>query len=61
MVFVFEADSEEEEREMLEDLPLSGATKPEVRRMRALGGVNRERLGDFSSYRRGFGALLVAE
>jgi len=37
MVFVFEADSEEEEREMLEDLPLSGAAKLEVRRMRALG------------------------
>jgi hypothetical protein len=37
MVFVFEADSEEEEQEMLEDLPLSGAAKLEVRRMRALG------------------------
>jgi muconolactone delta-isomerase len=37
MVFVFEADSEEEVRELLERMPLSGVTTPKVRRMRALG------------------------
>ena len=37
MVFVFEADSEEEVREMLDEMPLSGVTTPKVRRMRALG------------------------
>ena len=41
MVFVFEADSEEEVREMLEGLPLSGvAKKPDIRRMRALGEMH---------------------
>jgi hypothetical protein len=37
MVFVFEADSEKEVREMLDDLPLSGVATPEIRPMRALG------------------------
>jgi hypothetical protein len=37
MVFVFEADSEEEVREMLGELPLSGVAKPDIRRMEALG------------------------
>jgi len=37
MVFVFEADSEEEVREMLDDLPLSGVAKPNIRRMQSLG------------------------
>jgi len=37
MVFVFEADSEEEVREVLEELPLSGVAPAKVRRMRALG------------------------
>jgi hypothetical protein len=37
MVFVFEAESEEEVRQMLDGLPLSGAAKPDVKRMQALG------------------------
>ncbi len=40
MVFVFEADSEEEVHEVLEGLPLSGVVKPDVRRMRALGELH---------------------
>ena len=40
MVFVFEADSEEEVREMLEDLPLSDIATTRVRRMRSLGEMN---------------------
>jgi muconolactone delta-isomerase len=40
MVFVFEADSEEEVREVLDDLPLSGVATPKVRRMRALGEMH---------------------
>jgi hypothetical protein len=40
MVFVFEADSEEEVREVLEELPLSGVATPKVRRMRALGEMH---------------------
>ncbi len=38
MVFVFEADSEEEVRQTLDELPLSVvAEEPEIRRMRSLG------------------------
>jgi hypothetical protein len=37
MVFVFEADSEEEVRNMLDGLPLSGVATPHIRPMRALG------------------------
>src|ERR1044071_4645191 len=37
MVFVFEADSEEEVREVLEDLPLSGVVTPNIKPMRTLG------------------------
>jgi hypothetical protein len=38
MVFVFEAESEEDVREMLGGLPLSGAAKrPDIKRMQALG------------------------
>jgi hypothetical protein len=40
MVFVFEADSEKEVREMLDDLPLSGVATPEIRPMRALGEMH---------------------
>jgi hypothetical protein len=41
MVFVFEADSEEEVREVLDDLPLSGvAEKPDIKRMQALGEMH---------------------
>jgi muconolactone delta-isomerase len=40
MVFVFEADSEEEVREVLEGLPLSGVARVEVRRMWALGELH---------------------
>jgi hypothetical protein len=40
MVFVFEADSEAEVREVLEDLPLSGVTTPKVRRMHTLGEMH---------------------
>ena len=36
MMFVFEADSEEEVREMLESLPLSGVADPEVKQMRTI-------------------------
>jgi hypothetical protein len=38
LVFVFEAESEEEVRKMLDGLPLSGvAKKPDIKRMQALG------------------------
>jgi hypothetical protein len=40
MVFVFEADSEEEVRGVLEELPLSGVAVPHIRRMRALGEMH---------------------
>src|SRR5215212_12258780 len=40
MVFVFEADSEEEVREMLESLPMSGVVTPDIRRMQALGEMH---------------------
>jgi muconolactone delta-isomerase len=40
MVFVFEADSEEEVRKVLEGLPLSGVATTKVRRMRALGELH---------------------
>jgi hypothetical protein len=41
MVFVFEADSEEEVRQMLDGLPLSGAAKkPDIKRMHELGGMH---------------------
>src|SRR5215213_9654920 len=40
MVFVFEADSEEEVRKMLEGLPSSGVASAKVRRMRALGEMH---------------------
>jgi muconolactone delta-isomerase len=40
MVFVFEADSEEEVREMLGDLPLSGVATPEIKPMRSLGEMH---------------------
>ena len=40
MVFIFEADSEEEVRGVLEDLPLSGVATPRVRRMRSLGEMH---------------------
>jgi len=37
MVFVFEADSEEEVRDLLEGLPLSGVATPDIKPMQALG------------------------
>jgi hypothetical protein len=37
MVFVFEAESEEEVREALEGLPLSGVATTDVKEMRTLG------------------------
>jgi hypothetical protein len=40
MVFVFEADTEEEVRRVLEDLPLSGVAVPHIRWMRALGELH---------------------
>jgi len=40
MVFVFEADSEEEVRQMLDELPLSRVAKPDIRRMRSLGEMH---------------------
>ena len=40
LVFVFEADSEEEVREALDDLPLSGVVTPEIRPMRGLGELH---------------------
>jgi Muconolactone delta-isomerase len=40
IVFVFEADSEEEVRGVLEELPLSGVAVPHIRRMRALGEMH---------------------
>jgi hypothetical protein len=35
-VFVFEADSDEEVREVLDGLPLSGVAEPNIRRMQTL-------------------------
>jgi muconolactone delta-isomerase len=40
MVFVFETDSEEEVREVLEGLPLSGVATAEVRPMQTLGELH---------------------
>jgi muconolactone delta-isomerase len=40
MVFVFEADSEEEVRKVLEGLPISGVVTTDVRHMRALGELH---------------------
>jgi|SRR5215210_47755 len=40
MVFVFEADSEEEVREVLDGLPLSGVATPEIRPMQSLGEMH---------------------
>lgn len=40
MVFVFEADSEEEVREVLNGLPLSGVAEPDIRPMRSLGEMH---------------------
>ena len=40
MVFVFEADSEEEVREVLEDLPLSGVVTLNIKPMRTLGEIH---------------------
>src|SRR5215210_210082 len=40
MVFVFEADSEEEVHQMLERLPLSGVATLNIRQMRALGEMH---------------------
>src|SRR5215210_6783515 len=40
MVFVFEANSEEEVRQVLDGLPLSGVATAEVRPMRALGELH---------------------
>ena len=41
MVFVFEADSEEEVREMLDDMPLSQvAKKPNISQMQTLGEMH---------------------
>jgi|tagenome__1003787_1003787.scaffolds.fasta_scaffold20289120_2 hypothetical protein len=40
MVFVFEADSEEEVQKMLEGLPSSGLASAKVRRMRPLGEMH---------------------
>ena len=40
MVFVFESDSEEEVRQVLEGLPLSGVATAEIRPMRALGELH---------------------
>src|SRR5215218_4811844 len=41
MVFVFEADSEEEVRKVLNGLPLSGAAKkPDIKRMQELGEMH---------------------
>jgi muconolactone delta-isomerase len=40
MVFVFEADSEDEVREVLEGLPLSGVATAELRPMQPLGEMH---------------------
>ena len=40
MVFVFEADSEEEVREVLDGLPLSGVATPKIRPMQSLGEMH---------------------
>jgi Muconolactone delta-isomerase len=39
MVFVFEAESEKEVREVLDGLPLSGVATPDIRPMRSLGDI----------------------
>src|SRR5919112_3739337 len=41
MVFVFEAESEQEVRHMLDGLPLSGVTAPDITQMQELGEVHR--------------------
>ena len=47
MMFVFEAESEEEVREALEGLPLSGVATTDVKEMRTLGELhNLESTGD---------------
>jgi hypothetical protein len=40
MVFVFEAESEEEVRHILDGLPLSGVATPDIERMRELGEMH---------------------
>jgi muconolactone delta-isomerase len=40
MVFVFEADSEEEVRDLLEGLPLSGVATPNIKPMQPLGELH---------------------
>jgi hypothetical protein len=40
MVFVFEADSAEELREVLEGLPLSGVVTPDIKPMRDLAEMH---------------------
>jgi muconolactone delta-isomerase len=40
MVFVFEADSQEEVHQVLKGLPLSGVVTPKIRPMRALGEMH---------------------
>ena len=40
MVFVFKAQSEEEVREVLDELPLSGVATPHIRPMRSLGEMH---------------------
>jgi hypothetical protein len=40
MVFVFEAESEEEVRHMLDGLQLSGVATPDIERMRELGEMH---------------------
>jgi hypothetical protein len=40
MVFIVEADSEEEVREVLEDLPLSGVVTPNIKPMQTLGEMH---------------------
>ena len=40
MVFVFEAESEREVREVLYGLPLSGVATPNIKRMQALGELH---------------------
>jgi hypothetical protein len=40
MVFVFEAESEEEVRHILDGLPLSGVATPDIKRMQALGEMH---------------------
>ena len=40
MVFVFEAESEEEVGHILDGLPLSGVATPDIKRMQALGEMH---------------------